>query len=230
MQTLALIPARKGSKRIPDKNIKDFCGIPIIGYSIKAALDWRFDEVMVYTDSYKYSKIAKEFGAKMPFRREKASDEQGLYEVVREVLLQYKLRYQRKFDYVCLIYPCAPFINHELIEAGYNLLLWSNHDCVFPVAPNAFYYQQLFYFRNDKIKYVFPVFRDTPSNQWEKTYRFAGQYFWLNVPRLKYNKTLIPDNSSAIVIHPWEAIDIDTIEDWEYAEIKYKIIKEMEYR
>ena len=230
MQTLALIPARKGSKRIPNKNIKDFCGIPIIGYSIKAALEWHFDEVMVYTDSYKYTKIAKEFGAQVPFRRDKADDAQGLFEVVREVLLLYKLQKQLEFDFVCLIYPCAPFINPELIEAGYNILLWGNHDCVFPVAPNPFHYQQLFYFRDDQIKYVFPAFRDTPSNDWEPTYRSAGQYFWLNAKKLKYNKTLIPDNSGAIVIHPWEAVDIDTTEDWEYAEIKYKMLLEMNYR
>ena len=229
MQTLALIPARKGSNRIPDKNIKEFAGIPIIGYSIKAALEWHFDEVIVYTDSYKYSKIAKEFGAKVPFRRDKVDDNQSLYDCVREVLTQYKLK-QKEFDYVCLIYPCAPFFDGEIIEAGYNLMLWGGYDAVFPVAPNPFHYQQLFYFRGEKIQYVFPAFRDTPSNQWEGTYRFAGQYLWLSVPRLKYNKTLIPDNSSAIVVHPWEAVVIDTPEDWEYAVVKYIVLKEMGYR
>jgi pseudaminic acid cytidylyltransferase len=230
MQTLALIPARKGSKRIPDKNIKDFCGVPIISYSIKAAVDWRFTEVMVYTDSPKYTKIAKEFGAKVPFRREKADDKQKLFDVVKEVLLHYKLHKQMSFEYVCLIYPCAPFINPELIETGYNLMLWGNHDAVFPVVPNSFHYQQLLYFRGDRIKHVFPAFRDTPSNDWEQTYRHAGQYFWVKTASLKYNKTLISDNSGAIIIHPWEAIDIDTTEDWEYAEIKYKMLQEMEYR
>jgi len=230
MQTLALIPARKGSKRIPDKNIKIFDGIPIIGYSIKAALEWRFTEVMVYTDSYKYSKIAKEFGAKVPFRREKVSDDHTLFETVQEVLLEYKLKQQREFDYICLIYATAPFINAELIEAGYNLLLWGNHDCVFPIAKAPYPYQRLLYIENNKVKYVFPAFRNKDSNDWIDTYTIAGSFFWLSVPRLKHNKTLIPDNSGYIIINPWEAAEIDTYEDWEYAEIKYKMIQEMGYK
>ena len=229
MRKLAIIPARKGSKRIPDKNIKDFDGVPVISYSIKAALEWKFDKVIVYTDSYKYTKIAKEFGAEVPFRREKADDVQGLYEMTMEVLQKYKIEKMIEWDFVCVIYPCAPFINHELIEAGYNLLLWGNHDAAFPVVKNPFHYQQLMYFKDDRIRYVFPAFRDESSNDWYDSYRHAGQFFWEKVSSLKYNKTLIPDNSGAMVINPWEAIDIDTVDDWEYAEVKHKVLQEMGY-
>ena len=229
MRKLALIPARKGSKRIENKNIKDFAGIPIIGYSIKAALEWKFDKVIVYTDSPKYSKIAKEFGAEVPFRREEVDDTQGLYDVVMEVLRRYKVEKMLEWDFICLIYPCAPFINHELIEAGYNLMLWGNHDCVFPVAKAPYPYQRLMYFEGDRVKYVFPVFRDTPSNDWKDTYTIVGTFFWLKVSSLKHNKTLIPDNSGALVINSWEAIDIDTVDDWEYAEVKYRVLQEMGY-
>ena len=230
MQKLALIPARKGSKRVPNKNIKSFGGIPIMGYSIKAALDWKFDEVIVYTDSYQYSRIAKEFGATCPFSREKADDVQGLYEVVTEVLLKYKLEMAKEWDAVCVIYPCAPFITHELIETGYNLMHTGNYDAVFPVVRNSFHYQQLMYFQGESIRHVFPAFRNESSNNWGDTYRHAGQFFWEKVPALKRNKTLIPDNSGALKINPWMGIDIDTPDDWEFAEVKYRVLKEMEYR
>ena len=112
MSMVAIITARGGSKRIPKKNIKDFCGKPIIAYSIEAALgSGLFDEVMVSTDSKEIADVAKAHGAVVPFMRsEKTSDDfSGTADVLFEVITEYEKR-GRHFDEMCCIYPTAPFV------------------------------------------------------------------------------------------------------------------------
>ena len=112
---LAVITARGGSKRIPRKNIKDFCGKPIIAYSIEAALESNiFDEVMVSTDDEEIKEIALKYGAKVPFMRseETSNDMAMTHEVILEVLRVYR-EAGIEFEYVCCIYPTAPFITKE---------------------------------------------------------------------------------------------------------------------
>ena len=114
-KTLAIITARGGSKRIPRKNIKNFCGRPIIDYSIKAALNAGiFDEVMVSTDDKEIAEISKEAGAKVPFYRSvsTAGDYATTADVLKEVLLEYEKRGKTFDRFVCL-YPTAPFITSE---------------------------------------------------------------------------------------------------------------------
>ncbi|MCX6113054.1 MAG: pseudaminic acid cytidylyltransferase [Proteobacteria bacterium] len=118
MKTLAIIPARGGSKRIPRKNIKEFCGFPIIKYSIDAALrSGCFDEVMVSTDDDEIASIAKKYGAKVPFLRSKEAscDDASTKAVIKEVLLSYK-KMGLDFDHVCCIYPAAPFVTDTLLN------------------------------------------------------------------------------------------------------------------
>ena len=114
MKSIAIIPARGGSKRIPRKNIKNFLGKPIISYSLDAALQSKlFDEVMVSTDDEEILNIALENGAKVPFLRSKknAGDLASTYDVLEEVILEYK-KNDKKFDYICCIYPTAPFVTY----------------------------------------------------------------------------------------------------------------------
>ena len=119
MKSVAIITARGGSKRIPHKNIKEFCGKPIIAYSIEAALKAGcFDEVMVSTDDEKIAEIAEMYGAKVPFMRSKenSDDFASTRDVIFEVLKQYEEEGQ-VFDCVCCIYPTAPFITAESLRA-----------------------------------------------------------------------------------------------------------------
>ena len=111
-KTVAIITARGGSKRIPHKNIKEFCGKPIIAYSIEAAINsGMFDEVMVSTDSQEIADIAMQYGAKVPFLRSEATsnDFATTRDVLMEVLNEYKKRGEQ-FEVMCCIYPTAPFI------------------------------------------------------------------------------------------------------------------------
>lgn len=112
---IAIIPARGGSKRIPRKNIRDFCGQPIISYSIKAAKNSAlFNEIMVSTDDEEIAAVAKRYGASVPFLRSAAgsSDYATTAEVVLEVMREYK-KAGKEFTYICCIYPTAPFITAE---------------------------------------------------------------------------------------------------------------------
>ena len=125
MGNICIIPARGGSKRIPKKNIKEFLGKPIIAYSIKAALDsGLFDEVMVSTDDVEIADIAKKFGAKVPFMRsaKNSDDFATTFDVIEEVIQVYKTQGKR-FENICCIYSCAPFITSEILLKAYDLLI-----------------------------------------------------------------------------------------------------------
>ena len=118
---VAIITARGGSKRIPKKNIKDFCGKPIISYSIEAALKSNlFAEVMVSTDDAEIAEIAKNYGATVPFMRSaKTSDDYATTaDVLHEVLEEYSKR-GKNFDYMCCIYPTAPFVTPEKLQRAF---------------------------------------------------------------------------------------------------------------
>lgn len=124
MKSIAVIPARSGSKGLPDKNIMDLNGKPLMAYTIDAALkSGCFDEVMVSTDSGYYAEIAKSCGASVPFLRGETTsgDYAGSWDVVREVLLNYA-KNDRKFDYVALLQPTSPLRNENDISGVFEML------------------------------------------------------------------------------------------------------------
>ncbi|HNS45515.1 MAG TPA: pseudaminic acid cytidylyltransferase, partial [Alphaproteobacteria bacterium] len=135
MATVAIIPARGGSKRIPRKNIKPFLGKPIIAYSIETALQSRlFDEVMVSTEDDEIAVLALQCGAKVPFRRsERASND---FATTTDVLLEVLTTYQSQgkgFEFGCCIYPTAPFITIDLLGRAWQMMIDHAYDTVFPV-------------------------------------------------------------------------------------------------
>src|SRR6056297_3212044 len=136
-KTLAIIPARGGSKRIPNKNIKDFSGKPIIAYSIELALNsGLFDEIMISTDSKQIAQIAKNYGAKVPFLRSKqnSDDFAGTVDVLVEVLENYKNKTGQIFKVGCCIYPTSPLLTIKNLKKGLDLLLEYNLFTTFPVT------------------------------------------------------------------------------------------------
>ena len=137
MSAIAIITARGGSKRIPKKNIKEFCGKPIIAYSIEAAFASKiFTEVMVSTDDPEIADIAIQYGAKVPFLRsnETSDDFSTTRDVLDEVIATYKTKLKRRFDYVCCIYPTAPFVSAKKLREAYDMLKDCKTDQVIPVA------------------------------------------------------------------------------------------------
>lgn len=227
MNNIAIIPARGGSKRIPLKNVKNFLGKPIISYSIDAALkSGLFNEVMVSTDNEEIANIALKFGAKVPFFRSKenSNDFATTFDVLEEVYKAYSsLGYN--YEFICCIYPCAPFVSIENLKLAYELLNKNNLDSVFPVVPYSTPIQRALKFNNFKIEMINPELQSIRSQDLEEFFYDAGQFYWVNPKSLFPKKKLFTDNSGSIIIDETEAQDIDNNIDWKIAEIKYSLIK-----
>ncbi|MCD7963332.1 MAG: pseudaminic acid cytidylyltransferase [Rikenellaceae bacterium] len=224
MKTLAIIPARGGSKRIPGKNIRNFLGRPIISYSIDAAgRAGVFDALMVSTDDQEIARIAMGYGAEVPFMRgDKCSDDYAtLADVVVEVLENYE-RQRIRPEYVCCIMATAPLIDPEKIKQGFDLIS-ARYDSVIPVVPFGYPIQRsLKIDENDKLLMVEPRFKNTRSQDLPQRYHDAGQFYWIKADVIKEKGTFFTDNTGAIIQDPLTVQDIDTEEDWRMAEFKYR--------
>jgi N-acylneuraminate cytidylyltransferase len=222
LKNIAIIPARGGSKRIPHKNIKEFLGKPIIAYSIEVALKSQlFDEVMVSTDDIEIAEISKKYGASVPFTRsnENANDFAILNDVYIEVISKYK-RLNIEFDHACIILPTAPMVSVENLKKSYILMSKSNFDSVRPIVKFSYPIQRAFK-RNDagKVEMMQPKYYKSRSQDLEPAYHDSGQFYWINK-----DKNLLDTNKGAIIISEIAVQDIDTEEDWELAELKYKLM------
>lgn len=225
MKRLAIIPARGGSKRIPRKNIKSFLGKPILSYSIEAAIDsGLFDKVIVSTDDTEIAEVGKRFGAKVPFLRSKhnADDYATTFDVIKEVIFEFG-NIGETFDEACCIYPSAPFVTKKMLTDFYNFFKESNFDCVFPALRYSYPIQRALKIDTDgKMSMFNPEHIETRSQDLEFSYHDAGQFYWFNVQKLLNYGKLWTENTGVKVITEMQAQDIDTIEDWEIAEFKYK--------
>jgi len=227
MPNLLIIPARGGSKRIPKKNIKNFLGKPIIAYSIEAAIKSElFDEIMVSTDDENIAEVAIKHGAKVPFMRSKknADDYATTFEVIEEVLLQYKSM-NKTFDFTCCLYACAPFVTAHKLTDAFRLLQKENFDSVLPITSFGFPIQRAFKIdKINKTSFFNPEFSLTRSQDLELSYHDTGQFYWMNTLKCLEKNAIITDNTGSIVISEIEAQDIDTELDWKLAELKYELL------
>jgi pseudaminic acid cytidylyltransferase len=225
MQSIAIIPARGGSKRIPQKNIRNFLGKPIIAYSIDCALkSGLFSEVMVSTDDEGIASIAKTYGAKIPFYRsqENSNDFATLSDVISEVVECYK-EIGKQFDYGCCILPTAPFITIEKLKEALLMLMNQGFDSVRPIVKFSYPLQRAFRLLSDNsVQMFYPEYAQSRSQDLEPAYHDAGQFYWF-----KTDKMLKGTNKGGMVVNEIEVQDIDTIDDWEIAEIKMKILNSL---
>lgn len=221
-QSVAIITARGGSKRIPKKNIKEFCGRPIIAYSIEAAISsGAFDEVMVSTDDDEIRETALKYGARVPFMRSKNTS--GDYTTTAEVLLEVLEAYHligRTFDTMCCIYPTAPFITKERLREGMKCLEYA--DSAIPVVRFSFPPQRSLVINDGKVEWKWKEYRNTRSQDLEPYYHDCGQFYCARVKSFRKTKELIMDNTAPIIIPELNVQDIDNMEDWELAELKYR--------
>jgi len=227
-RNICVIPARGGSKRIPRKNVKDFCGRPIISYSIEAALNCHlFEEVMVSTDDEGIARIAKEFGASVPFFRTKnnADDFATTAQVLEEVIGDYR-KSGREFDSICCIYPTAPLLNIDRILEGYDKLNNKEIETVFPVTKFDYpIWRGLYKDANSKVEMVWKEHLNSRSQDLETVYHDVGQWYWLKTSSFLKNKKLFTDKSIGIELSALEVQDIDSPSDWEIAELKYELLQ-----
>ena len=228
MKRIAIITARGGSKRIPHKNIRDFCGKPILFYSIEAALKSHcFTTVMVSTDDEIIADLAKKAGAEVPFlRSDKTSgDFATTAEVIEEVLTEYK-KQGEEFDTACCIYPTAPFITAEKLQEAVRLLEEKDLDSVMPVVEFSFPPLRGMVIEEGKLNYKWEKYSQMRSQDLEKIYHDVGQFYALKVKRFEESKKLVTKNTGAIMMSELETQDIDNETDWKIAELKYRLLHE----
>lgn len=228
MSTIAIIPARGGSKRIPRKNIKNFLGKPIIAYSIEAALkSGVFDEVMVSTDDEEIAEVARKFGASVPFMRsgETANDYATTADVITEVLDAYSKRGQ-EFDIVACIYATAPFVSAERLQKAIELLHSGTFDSAFSCVEFSYPIQRSLIINADgRISMKWPKYKNSRSQDLEPIYHDAGQFYISTVKSFKEANGFWDKNTAGIVLSELEVQDLDTPTDWKLAEMKYDLLQ-----
>lgn len=225
-RSVAIITARGGSKRIPRKNIKPFLGRPILEYSIEAALQADlFQEVMVSTDDEEIAQVAQRAGAKVPFFRsaDTSNDYATTADVIAEVLLSYE-RIGMRFHTACCIYPTAPFVTANAIRTAMMLLEQEQADCVIPVVKFSFPPQRGVVVQDGRLLPKWPENMAKRSQDLEPLYHDCGQFYCLRVESFQRQKAIWMDNAVPLVQDEKYVQDIDTPEDWEIAEMKYRIL------
>ena len=225
---LAIITARGGSKRIPRKNIKSFCGKPIMAYSIEAAVNSGvFDTVMVSTDDEEIAEIGRKYGAEVPFFRSEATsgDYATTTDVLMEVLNEYDKRGQH-FDMACCIYPTAPFVSADRLKEAVTDLEASDADTIIPVVAFSYPPQRAFVIENENLVFKYPENLNTRSQDLQKFYHDAGQFYVFRTEAFFKNKNLLLGNIKPLELSEIEVQDIDTEVDWQLAELKYRLINE----
>ena len=228
-QRIAIITARGGSKRIPGKNIREFCGKPIIAYSIKCALDsGLFEEVMVSTDSGEIAELARRYGATVPFMRSKknAGDFAPTVEVILEVLQEYE-KLGKSFHTAVCIYPTAPFVTAEKLMQAVEILENEGHIEVMPVVRFSYPPQRGYVKQGKQIAMQYPKYRTTRSQDLEPIYHDAGQFYCFDVEQFVACKGIFTDHIGPIVVNELEVQDIDNEADWKLAELKYQMMQNM---
>jgi len=228
MKTLAIITARGGSKRIPRKNIREFCGKPILAYSVEAAVSSGvFDHVMVSTDDEEIADIAKKYGAEVPFYRSEktANDYAVTSDVLLEVLEEYEKRGER-FDIGCCIYPTAPFVTGEKLKNAVEKLKNSDADSLIPVVPFSYPPQRALIMEEGRLVFRYPEYLNSRSQDLQPHYHDVGQFYVFRTAAFQRTKNIMRGNILPLVVSELEVQDIDNLTDWQIAEIKYQLMRE----
>lgn len=228
--SIAIIPARGGSKRIPRKNIRLFRGRPIISYAITTALESGcFDEVMVSTEDEEIAEISRSCGANVPFLRSRggASDHATTAEVTREVLSDYESRGQ-VYDIACCLYPTSALVTTSRIKEAFEMLS-GNNGCegVITVVRNPQPAMRAFVIRDRFVEFMIKEQEQTRSQDGSETFFDAGQMYWLKTkPFLaRESKVMAFLKRMPLILSEFETQDINTEEDWQLAEFKSKFLE-----
>jgi len=222
---VAIIPARGGSKRIPEKNIRPFAGRPIMAYSIQAAQETGlFDQILVSTDSERIAEVALACGAEVPFFRpaDLADDFTGTAPVLLHALDWLQDR-GGAVEAFCCIYPAAPLIKAHYICEGYRLLKEKRAATAFSVTTFPYpIFRALRITEKGNLEMIWREYEERRSNDLPETYHDAGQFYWGDAQRFREEKRLFSCDSVPVVLPRYLVQDIDTLEDWDVAERLYR--------
>lgn len=227
MMRLAVIPARGGSKRIPRKNIKSFGGLPMIAWSIQAALQSQcFDRIIVSTDDEEIATVARTHGAEVPFLRPKdlSDDHTSTIPVIAHAL-QWQRHNGATPDEVCCIYATAPFVQADDIRNGLQVLRNTRADYAFSVTSYPFPIQRAIRLTSEsRVEMFHPEYLNTRSQDLEEAWHDAGQFYWGKADAWLTSKPIFSKGAAPVILPRHRVQDIDTLEDWERAEWMFKVI------
>lgn len=225
MNSVAIIPARGGSKRIPRKNLLPFDGVPMIVRSIRTALDsGLFEQVVVSTDDTEIAELALAHGAQVPFLRpaELADDFTGTAAVIEHALQQLPA-----FDYACCVYATAPLLQARFLRQGFELLQ-QHPDKAFAFSVCSFGFpvqRALTLDGQGALNALYPEFRQTRSQDLPEAFQDAGQFYWGRSEAWLRGEVLYSSASLPVILPRHLVQDIDTLQDWKRAEYLYAALK-----
>jgi len=225
---IAVIPARGGSKRVPRKNIRPFAGKPMIVWSIEAAFaSGCFDEVIVSTDDAEIADVAQGAGASVPFVRptELSNDHAGTVPVIKHAV-EWAIENGRDVEAACCIYATAPFVSAGDITSALNILTEQSCDYVFPVATYASPIQRAMKIsESGRVAMFNPQLYELRSQDVEEAYHDCGQFYWGTIGAWRAGTPIFSSGAAPLIIPRYRVQDIDTEEDWTYAEIIFEVLK-----
>ena len=218
---LCVIPARGGSKRIPRKNVKNFCGKPLIAYAIETAKKSElFATIVVSTDDEEVAYASEKYGAEILWRpKELADDYAGSDEVFEHAICE--LSREKRYCYACMIYPTAPFLQEKYLKQGLHALQNSNACYAFAATTFEYPIWRSFAIENGRCKMFFPENYHKRSQDLPEAYHDAGQFYWKKIG-CNGSKVLFSQDAIPIVIPRYLVQDIDTMEDFIRAEMMYE--------
>jgi pseudaminic acid cytidylyltransferase len=226
---LCVIPARGGSKRIPRKNIKEFCGKPMIAWSIEAATQSGcFDRIIVSTDDEEIASVAQQYGAEIPFLRpaELSDDYTGTTAVVAHAI-DWQNTNGKEAANVCCLYATAPFVNPNNLVDGLNLLKTADADYAFSVTTYAFPIQRAIRITSENCVEMFqPEHFNTRSQDLEEAWHDAGQFYWGKASAWLEHKLIFGLSSVPVILPRCQVQDVDTQEDWLQAELMFSVLNQ----
>jgi pseudaminic acid cytidylyltransferase len=225
MSTIAVIPARRGSKRIPRKNVRPFCGKPMIAWPISATLDAGiFEAVIVSTDDDEIAAVAKSAGAEVPFIRpaELCDDHTATKPVIAHAIRWWEQN-RGPLEFCCCVYATAPFLRPEYIRQGFDILQANpNADFAFSVTSYAFpIFRSLQIAQDGRVRMFWPENELKRSQDLPEAWHDAGQFYWGRRDAFLGDKGFFSGNSYPVVLPRHRVQDIDTLEDWERAEMMF---------
>jgi pseudaminic acid cytidylyltransferase len=222
MLNVCVIPARGGSKRIPRKNIREFHGRPILAYSILAAIESGcFDRILVSTDDQQIASVARKWGAETPFTRPKAaSDDHATTLDVIQHFIGWAQANALAIGNICCIYPTAPFLDPTDLKEALNILKTPKTQYVISCSDYAYPIQRALHLDNEQRLSMFESSHaNTRSQDLVPAFHDAGQFYWGTESAFRLGLPFFAPHSKAFLIPRARALDIDTEEDWKFAEI-----------
>lgn len=227
MNNIAIIPARSGSKRIPRKNIKIFCGKPIIAWSIEAALrSGCFKRIIISTDDVEIAEVARIYGAEVPFMRPAtlSDDHTGTIPVIRHAI-DWLIQQGQEPDQACCIYATAPFITPFDIKRGLEILTEACCDYAFSVTSYSAPIQRAIRITPQRRVDMFnPTQFNARSQDLEQAFHDAGQFYWGRTSAWLAEKLIFSANAAPVLLPRYQVQDIDTMDDWHRAELMFQIL------